>query len=111
MTFPWTSPVDLNSFQFNAGSDQELVYYCYDSTGSLLNLNACTLTIDIIPYGGTSVLFSIPATSSGSGNNIMTGFLRPSHTSGSSGKFLHRPMIVTTSGSVYSPSLGMFSVV
>jgi hypothetical protein len=110
MSFPWTTMYDLEEIQFIAGTQQELTFAIFDSSGSPMNLAGSTCTYVVAPYGQSNAVLTKSATS-GSSSNQMVVTLASADTSNLSGKYTQMPVIVTLAGSEYRPSLGIVQII
>jgi len=108
-TFPFNSPYNLEAFQMNAGSNQELTFAVYDEYGNPLTLSGATITWYLSNYGSSVAVVTKTAVAGSAVNNFVV-YLDDADTSTLYGKFVQQYSIVDTSGSVFRPSTGLIDI-
>lgn len=107
---------DLTEMSFIAGSEKSLEFNIYDSTGSPLSLNGCTVKWYLFPYGEptASVITKVSGgsgiTISASPNNLFTVTVIGSDTLQLEGKYIQQPVIIDSATSEFRPSQGIINI-
>jgi hypothetical protein len=109
-TFPFLSINDLPEFIMIAGSNQKLFFSIFTSACVAVNLSGASGTWRMAYYGNSAATLSKNLIFSGS-SNIVEVDLEPVDTSSLSGKFIHQPTIIDSSGSIHRPSQGIISII
>ena len=105
-TFSCITINDLEQIQFIAGTEYLLTFSVYDASGSPVNLSTATTSWVMSPYGESVAALTKSGSVSGSVANNFMVTLYAGDTSGSSGVFIHQPVIVDFGGGEFRPSQG-----
>jgi hypothetical protein len=107
-TFPNSSIYTLDSFDMEAGSNQELSF-SVTSGSNLVSLNGSTYSWWLAPFGSQTAVVTKTASISGAVTEF-TIALTNSDTSSLSGKYVQAYQVVLASGSYLKPGRGLVNI-
>lgn len=108
---PYQQINSLEDDVFIAGTTKTLVFTVYDTTtGALLDLAGSTITW-VLGYYAQPDLYLLVKSGTVTGSGEFTISLTPSDTQGLSGKFIHQPQIIDSTGDEFRPAQGIITII
>jgi hypothetical protein len=116
-TFPYTSPNNSSEIVMYAGSDYQLTFNVYDSSGNAVSLAGAVCSWALSYYSDPTPILTLSTNGgiiSGSATNKKIVNVSGSSTGtpglNLSGKFIHQFKVVSSSGSTYVPTQGIVNI-
>jgi hypothetical protein len=112
MTYTSFSQINsLDEFSFIAGETYTLNFTVYQSNGiTLMSLGGATIYWVLAPYGQPDYRV-VKITASITGDNTFEVYIPSSATSSLSGKFVHQPVIISSSGAETRGAQGILLII